>query len=243
MSRTLIPASKLAELFACSEKTLLRDREDGLPVAEMRDPPGGGRKSPFFDPEECKLWYLQNRPTSKVARHIGTHCPPKAAAAARRDKAAEAQAAAAAVVAEAPPREPPANASAEDLQAFLGRVQQAEMAAHEVLERFRGDPEITPAILEACTRAYNVLATRRQNLEEAMPKMLLEKGRFCDVDLVARIVTRAFAATSTRLDQCGFVLGQKLAAATSANEVKNLIDSHMNGLKRDLRDDIRAWLK
>jgi len=239
----LLSAKELAELFHTSEKTISRDRADGLPVAKMLTPPGGGKPAPLFDAETCKAWYLKTRPTSKVAHAIVQHCPPPELAAARRAETAteKTDAARVAAVADIPP--PPSSATADEVLAFLERLRAAEASAYDRLQNAADTPNCPPNLIAVWADTYSKLANRRQSFEEALPRIMAEKKRFVPVADVARIVTRAFAAASSHIDRLGFALGERVTApGINANDAKNLIDQEGSKIKAGIVKELGQWL-
>ena len=249
-----LTAEELGKVINVSVRTIRRAVEKGLPVAKTQTPKTGGKKQNLFNLEDVKVWYIDQNPNSKTAKHILGNCPPKEIKKVKQtiEKKAKAQAIELSSEVEEVARKLELELlnhktlSGDDLESMQARLRDSEKRAYIIYVTYletskQQDSGFSVTTLEILERSYTRIAARRQSFEEKLPGIMEAKKKFCNTNMVGQIVSRAWISLCSQLDQLGYKMADKLSMK-DALTIKALLDSETSQLRRATQEDLKNYL-
>lgn len=135
------------------------------------------------------------------------------------------------VIAEIQHRVDAGDANADTLIRMARDAANQEKIALEMLRAAATSEDITPAGLRSYQQIWTDLVNARRQLEKELPEILHKKERYVDRDDVAKILTRAWTAMCSELDQAGVVAAGRFDG-DMAKRVKVEVDDAVRRARR-----------
>ena len=116
--------------------------------------------------------------------------------------------------------------------AWAKAQREMQLAAKEVPP---DEPPFTTAELSVLQRAWHDNVLKRKLLERELPRILLAKGRYVDVNEMSRVFTSAVASMSAELDQVGMSVAG-LCVGKTARQIRDLVDEAIRRTRAHIED-------
>lgn len=185
MPADLLTTEELCQAFGFARSQLYRYLAAGLPVQTRQRGRGGN----LFSRQAVQDWLLAHG-SANAARTVGASFSPPAASLPQVPPAA---------FPGPPPAPVPAPSDPSGLLALRERLDVAERLAHSQWAKAvkaHGSAAEQVVLL----RQWQELSDQRRRYEKDLPRLLVAQGRYVDIDQVAALVTKAFAAALIHLD-------------------------------------------
>lgn len=228
-------------------------------VTQIRKLPG----CPTAEKYRALKSYLRAFAKFALKNGMGENCPEVVEAASRgrtsRVRAKDTQGTASASSKVTQSQTPPAQQSAavvssnqtplqkaNTLKATLERIREQEQDAHARLQVLKNSSGASAVDIGRQGKVWRELVDQRMKLEEKLPKIMHDAGRYVDADDIALVVSRAVVEMVGVLNQVGMTCGDRIAdlitgadRPLTASDYRREIEREMERAKAGLQTALR----
>lgn len=232
--------NEVCAAFKVDRRTVSRWIKDGLPV-EKGPSTGKGRPSNVFDEADIRRFLASNR--SGVATAAKSVAPPPVSVESRPRERTRGS--------EIPPASEAGNrrereSSGDELLTVLDNLRDATAVTFaqwaSALKRNRTQPgAYSVSELAAMERSWHSNVERQRQLEKDLPRILLERGRYRDINEIREAVVKAWGITSGELDRVGLAVASECEGKT-ARQIRTIVETAIAGCKRHIAKMLREAL-